>query len=89
MFLPVDKSIMVSAPQRQAQTAFSTSSSIEEVTALFPILALIFTKKLRPTIIGSLSGWLMLFGMIARPAATSERTNSAVILFFGVLAPKL
>jgi hypothetical protein len=26
-----------------------------EVTALFPMLALIFTKKLRPTIIGSLS----------------------------------
>jgi hypothetical protein len=44
--LPVDKSI-VSAPQRQAQTAFSTSSSMVEVTALFPMLALIFTKKLR------------------------------------------
>jgi hypothetical protein len=28
-----------------------------EVTALFPILALIFTKKLRPTIMGS-------FGMV-------------------------
>ena len=79
MFFPVDKSIMVSAPQRQAQTAFSTSSSMLEVTALFPILALIFTKKLRPTIMGSLSGWLMLLGIIARPLATSLRTNSAVI----------
>src|SRR5688572_4406127 len=89
MFFPVDKSIIVSAPQRQAQTAFSTSSSMLEVTALFPMLALILTKKLRPTIIGSLSGWLMLLGIIARPHATSERTNSGVILLFGVFAPKL
>src|SRR5690606_38545038 len=79
IFFPVDKSIMVSAPQRQAQTAFSTSSSMLDETALFPILALIFTRKLRPMIIGSLSGWLMLFGIIARPAATSSRTNSGVI----------
>ena len=26
------------------------------------MLALIFTRKLRPMIIGSVSGWLMLFG---------------------------
>jgi hypothetical protein len=69
MFLPVDKSIIVSAPQRQAQTAFFYF--FFEVTALFPIFALIFTKKLRPTIMGSLSGWLMLFGIMARPLATS------------------
>ena len=31
----------VSAPQRIAHTIFSTSSSIEEVTAELPILALI------------------------------------------------
>ena len=31
-------------------------------------------------IIGSVSGWLMLFGMIARPRATSSRTNSGVIV---------
>ena len=31
-----------------------------------------------PMIIGSDSGWLMLAGMIARPAATSARTNSGV-----------
>ena len=37
-------------------------------------------------IIGSLSGWLMLFGMIARPRATSLRTNSGVIAS-GMLAP--
>lgn len=30
-------------------------------------------------IIGSLSGWLMLQGMIARPRATSARTNSGVM----------
>ena len=40
------------------------------------MLALIFTAKLRPMIIGSSSGWLMLAGMMARPRATSERTNS-------------
>ena len=39
---------MLSAPQRQAQTAFSTSSSIDEVVAELPMFALIFTKKLRP-----------------------------------------
>ena len=31
------------------------------------MLALIFTRKLRPMIIGSVSGWLTLAGMIARP----------------------
>ena len=35
------------------------------------MLALILTRKLRPMIIGSLSGWLMLFGMMARPRAIS------------------
>ena len=56
MFLPVERSITVSAPQRMAQVIFSTSSSIEEATAELPMLALIFTRKLRPMIIGSLSG---------------------------------
>ncbi len=88
MFCPVDKSIMVSAPQRQAQTAFSTSSAMLEVTAELPILALILTKKLRPIIIGSDSGWLMLFGIIARPAAISSLTNSGVIKPEGMFAPK-
>jgi hypothetical protein len=36
-----------------AHTIFSTSSAIDEVTAELPILALIFTRKLRPMIIGS------------------------------------
>ena len=44
------------------------------------MLALIFTRKLRPMIIGSSSGWLMLAGMIARPRATSSRTNSGATL---------
>jgi hypothetical protein len=78
----------VSAPQRIAHTSFSTSSSIEEVTALVPMFALIFTRKLRPIAIGSLSGWLTFAGMIARPRATSSRTNSGVIAF-GIAAPKL
>src|SRR2546430_13251830 len=78
MVLPVDRSITVSAPHLVAQRIFSTSSSMEEATALLPMLALIFTRKLRPMIIGSDSGWLMLAGMMARPRATSERTNSGV-----------
>ena len=36
------------------------------------MLALILTRKLRPMIIGSSSGWLMLAGMMARPRATSR-----------------
>ncbi len=76
MLRPVDRSITVSAPQRIAHTIFSTSSSTEEVTAELPILALILVRKLRPMIIGSSSAWLMLAGMMARPRATSSRTNS-------------
>ena len=54
--LPVDRSIAVSAPQSVAHRSFSTSSSIDEDTAELPMLALIFTRKLRPMIIGSSSG---------------------------------
>src|SRR5205823_13297111 len=86
MFLPVERSITVSAPHFVAQRIFSTSSSIDDTTALLPILPLVFTRKLRPMIIGSLSGWLMLAGLIARPRATSSRTNSRVISH-GVVAP--
>ena len=78
MFLPVERSITVSAPQRVAHTIFSTSSSMLDVTAELPMLAFTFTRKLRPIIIGSDSGWLTLQGMMARPAATSSRTNSGV-----------
>jgi hypothetical protein len=56
MFLPVDRSITVSPPQRVAQVILSTSSLMEEPSAELPMLALIFTRKLRPMIIGSLSG---------------------------------
>jgi hypothetical protein len=56
MFLPVDRSITVSAPQSVAQRSFSTSSSMVLVTAELPMLALIFTWKFRPMIIGSSSG---------------------------------
>src|ERR1700694_3080693 len=75
MFLPVERSITVSAPQRVAQVIFSTSSCIDEETAELPMLALIFTRKLRPMIIGSVSGWLILAGVIGRARATSLRTN--------------
>jgi hypothetical protein len=54
--VPVDRSITVSPPQRIAQIIFSTSSSMDEERAELPILALIFTRKLRPMIIGSTSG---------------------------------
>src|SRR5579883_2462291 len=87
MLRPVDRSITVSAPQRIAHTILSTSSAVEEVTAELPMLALIFTRKLRPMIIGSDSGWLMLAGMMARPAATSARTNSGVTKS-GIAAPQ-
>ena len=56
MFLPVDRSITVSPPQRIDHTIFSTSSAIELVTAELPMLALTFTRKPRPMIIGSNSG---------------------------------
>ena len=56
MFFPVDRSITVSAPQSVAQRSFDTSSSIEDETAELPMLALIFTAKLRPMIMGSVSG---------------------------------
>ena len=87
MLAPVDRSMTVSAPQRVAQIIFSTSSSMEEVTAELPMLALIFTRKFRPMIIGSVSGWLTLQGMMARPRATSSRTNSGVTKD-GIDAPK-
>src|ERR1035438_4185915 len=45
IFLPVERSMSVSPPQRQLQTAFSTSSSMPELTAELPILVLIFTRS--------------------------------------------
>ena len=59
--------MMVSAPQRVAHTILSTSSAIEDVTAELPMLALTFTANALPMIIGSLSGWLWLAGITARP----------------------
>ena len=56
MSAPVDRSITVSAPQRVAQVSLSTSSATDDVTAELPMLALIFTLKFRPMIIGSDSG---------------------------------
>ena len=74
---PVDRSITVSAPHRVAQVSFSTSSSMEEVTAELPMLALTLTRNRLPMTIGSDSGWLTLAGRMARPAAISSRTSSA------------
>src|SRR4030067_2495140 len=73
--LPVDRSITVSPPQRIAQVIFSTSSWMLEPNAELPILALIFTRKLRPMIIGSASGGVVLGGEIRRATGTSLGTN--------------
>ena len=88
MFLPVERSITVSAPQRIAHTIFSTSSATPELTAELPMLALTLTRKLRPIAIGSSSRWLMLAGMIARPSATS-RPNEFRRDEVGDSAPKI
>ena len=45
IFLPVDRSMTVSAPHSADQVSFSTSSSIEELTAEFPIFAFTLTRK--------------------------------------------
>jgi hypothetical protein len=78
MLRPVDRSITVSAPWRMDQTILSTSLATSDATAELPMLALILTRKLRPMAMGSDSGWLMFDGMMARPRATSSRTNSPV-----------
>src|SRR4030042_5826581 len=76
MFLPVERSITVSPPQRMDQVIFSTSSPMDEPSAELPMLALIFTRKLRPMIIGSGSGGVVLGGRTARARAASARTHS-------------
>src|ERR1700744_2480802 len=68
MLRPVERSMTVSAPQRIDQTSLSTSSATDEVTMELPMLALIFTRKLRPMIIGSAFRWLLLAGRFG-PAA--------------------
>src|ERR671913_889721 len=78
MLRPVDRSMTVSAPQRIAQTILSTSAATSDATALLPILALILTRKLRPIAIGSVSGWLMLAGVIAPARAPPSRANLGV-----------
>ena len=87
MLRPVDRSMTLSAPQRMANTIFSTSSATVEETAELPMLALILTRKFLPMAIGSSSPWLMLAGMMARPRATSSRTNCGVTSS-GSSAPK-
>jgi hypothetical protein len=47
---------MVSATHRVDQTSFSTYSSIEDERAELLMLAFTLVKKLRPIIIGSVSG---------------------------------
>src|SRR3546814_5673475 len=80
MLRPVDRSMTVSAPQRIDQTIFSTSSATEEATAELPMLALIFTRKLRPMAIGSDSGWLMLL----RSEEPQSELQSLMRISYGV-----
>ncbi len=87
MFLPVERSITVSAPQRMAQSIFWHSAAGEEVSEECPILAFIFTRNSFPIIIGSDSGWLMLAGRIARPRAISSRTTRAARPFCASAVP--
>src|SRR5258708_39188915 len=81
MCLPVERSITVSPPQRIAQVIFSTSSWMLDPSAELPILALIFTRKLRPMIIGSDSGWFMFAGKVAGPRATPAAPDYGEIHF--------
>ena len=53
---PVDRSMIVSAPQRSDHTIFSTSSIRELLTAELPKFPLILTRKARPIAMGSSSG---------------------------------
>ena len=73
---PVERSITVSAPYFTEYCSFSSSPSISDVTAEFPMLELILHLEATPMHIGSRLAWLMLAGMIIRPRATSERTSS-------------
>jgi len=59
------------------------------------MLALTLTRKRDPMAIGSLSGWLTLAGMMARPRATSSRTKAgsnpsrrATNSISGVISPR-
>ena len=56
MFLPVDRSITVSPPQRIDHGHLLDFFRDGRPSAELPMLALIFTRKLRPMIIGSSSG---------------------------------
>src|SRR5271170_7358818 len=76
IFPPVERSITVSAPKLTAVCSLSSSSRIFDVTAELPILALILHLVATPIPIGSSSGWLMLAGMISRPAAISSRISA-------------
>ena len=73
---PVERSITVSAPYFTEYSSFSSSSSISDVTAELPMLALILHLDATPMHIGSRLVWLILAGMIMRPRATSARISS-------------
>src|SRR3546814_16408245 len=72
---PVERSMTVSAPQRVAQVSLSTSSVTDDVTAELPMLAFTLVRNFRPMIIGSVSGWFTLAGMIARPRSEERRVG--------------
>src|SRR5258707_7281312 len=80
MWRPVDRSITVSAPQRIDHTILSTSSATPLVTALLPILALTLVRKLRPMIIGSVSGWLILAEIYVPPPGAVRCSKLHVVI---------
>ncbi len=76
--MAIGRNFLVKINANIGNSAVASSVATSDATALLPMLALILTRKLRPMAIGSHSGWLTLLGMIARPRATSSRTNSGV-----------
>jgi hypothetical protein len=76
---PVERSMTVSAPYLTEERSFSSSSSIFEVTAELPMLELILHLEATPMHMGSRFWWFTFAGMIIRPRATSERTNSGAM----------
>ena len=83
MLRPVERSMTVSAPQRMPHTSFSTSSSMEEVTAEFPMLALILTRKFRPMIIGR-NFLVKINANIGNSAVTSSIEEEVEKLVWGI-----
>ena len=85
----------VSAPHSVAHRSLSTSWTIDDETAELPMLALIFTRKLRPMIIGSSFGMIDVGRNDGAPARdfradelTGNPSRSATNSISGVISPR-